>query len=279
MKFISLCLSYTNPQIKKIFAHMLATLSFKIFRVRRRLILSNLEKAFSSELSLTERTSIAYQSVYHFMLTVIEFVAARRGDLAANVSFEGEQYLTEALAQGSGVYILCCHMGNWETMGAAINKAFAPAHVVVKKVGSNSMNRFVCEQRELNGFRIIDRSGSSSANKLIKDTLKRKEIVGFVMDQSRPNEEKIPFFGHPAKTNSGLSILWRRNPVPLVPAHIERIAVDHHVVKFGPAIEPIRSKDIKQDLKQLTQRFNHEIENIIKQKPEQYFWFHNRWKV
>ena len=102
-------------------------------------------------------------------------------------------------------------MGNWEAMGAAW-ALVTPAHVLVKKVGSSSVDRFVSELRDRNGFLTVKRKKKGDGFSAIRDVLARGEIVGFVMDQARPGEPKLPFFGRPAKTNTSFAAIWRQDP-------------------------------------------------------------------
>lgn len=98
------------------------------------------------------------------------------------------------------------------------------------------------------------------------------------MDQSRPGEPKLPFFGRPAKTNTSLAGVWPANPVPIVPAFITRQSPTVHTLRFFPPVTMTRSSDEKADVLANTETFNRVIEQMIRACPEQYFWMHNRWK-
>jgi KDO2-lipid IV(A) lauroyltransferase len=69
-----------------------------------------------------------------------------------------------------------------------------------------------------------------------------------------------------------------RQPAPIVPAVIRRTAFGHHTIRFLPQLELPNLPDRDEDILAKSLAFNKAVENIIRQAPDQYFWFHNRWK-
>ena len=258
-------------------AWALACLSFDVLRLRRAVVMRNLAIAFP-EKNAREHASIARTSLYHFILTAFEFLYSSKVDLAATVSMQGEDHMREALAADRGAYILCMHLGNWEAMGAACTRHFGPSYVLVKKVGSSGLNRFVSEYRERNGFHYVKRQKKGDGLRAIADILERREIVGFVMDQARPGEPKLPFFGHPAKTNTIFAAILRRYPAPVVPSFVVRQRFNQHTEYFLPALQLEYSNDSAADVLRHSTQFNAIVEQCVRRCPEQYFWLHNRWK-
>lgn len=261
------------------FAYLLAFLLFRIFKLRRKLVIKNIETAFGDFYSKKEQTRIAFLSYFNFLQTIFEFLGAIDGKLADHVEIENAEYLDELLKRGQGVFILCCHMGSWEAMGGAYNRRFGPTHVIVKKVGNDNSDRFVREQRLKNDFRFIDRSGGKgSATKAILKAIRKGEMIGFVMDQSRPGEPYLPFFNKPAKTNTGLGYFAIKSGAPVVASYAHRVAPGKHKVFIGKEIELPTEGTEDERVLESARRFNIEVEKVIRTCPEQYFWMHNRWK-
>lgn len=278
MNVLSVVVTLAGRHVQFVLAYAMAFFLYRVLRFRRGIILGNLRRAFGDAKNLSELDRIGFESTFGFMATIFEFLGSYDGTISDHVTFEGEEHLTKALAEGRGVYVLVCHMGNWEAMGSAITKQFCPSYVIVKKVGSPGLNRFVVERRAKNRFLTIERTGKGSAAEGIKRALARNEAIGFVMDQVRPNEARYPFFGHPAKTTTGFAAIWRKNQAPIISAHAERIAMGRHVVKFHPRVEIVPSDDLPADIDAFTIRFNQEVESLVRACPHQYFWMHNRWK-
>ncbi len=258
--------------------HALSFLVFDIMRFRRQLILSNLEIAFGDRYTPEQRVQVGRASVYNFALTILETLVSVRRPIDADVTVQGERHLREALAQGKGAYILCFHMGNWEAMAAKMTKAFVPSHVLVKKIRSPGLSRWVEETRRRNGFHWIKREKKGDGFRGIREVLGRGEIVGFAFDQTRPGEPRLPFFGKAAKTNTSFAAIWRRYPAPIVPAYIKRESFGVHTLKFFPEVPMKCSSDFEADILAQSQEFNGVLENLIRECPEQYFWLHDRWK-
>jgi KDO2-lipid IV(A) lauroyltransferase len=135
--------------------------------------------------------------------------------------------------------------------------------------------------RRRNGFLDIQRTGKGDGVRAILKRLAAGEMIGFVLDQSRPGEPRLPFFGKPASTNTGLAALWLRRPAPVVPCWIERVGFGQHRLHVLPALEMKPSGSAKQngiEIMETSRFFNTVLESMIAQRPEQYLWMHRRWK-
>jgi len=278
LKFIAAvigCLSLAN--ISR-FAWLLTFLIFDVFRFRRKLVLANLERAFGSDKSEEERLKIGRESVYNFVMTVLEFLVSQHKDLTADITINGIEHATAALDKNKGGYIICGHLGSWEALGAKFTKAVAPAYVVVKKVGGPGVDRFVSERRADVAFLTIDRTKKGDAYRAMVEVLKRGHMIGFAYDQARPGEPKLPFFGVPAKTNTSLAAIWRRHQAPIISAYIVREAPGKHRMEILPEIELEVTDDVHADIINHSIIFNKVLEKMVRRAPEHYLWLHNRWK-
>jgi KDO2-lipid IV(A) lauroyltransferase len=259
-------------------AQLLALLAFDVFRFRRKLILRNIGIAFP-EMPFNDRIRTGRASLYHFFLSIVEFLASRHTDITRRVTVKNPELAQEILSRGQGMYAVVSHMGNWEAFGAAMTRKVRRSHVIVKRVGGESTNRFVEETRRKNDFVTVKRTRKGDGFIAIRDALAANEIVGFVMDQARPGEPKLPFFGVPAKTNTSLAAIWRRCPAPMIPAFIHRIPGSRDMqIEFMPEITLTVSADASSDILDHSTRLNAAVESIIRRFPDQYFWLHARWK-
>ncbi len=271
-------LSRLSPNGLDRLARMASFLAYDILRFRRRLILTNLRIAFGNELTEAERARIGRESVRHFLLTIFEFLRSVRIDILGDTTVDGVEHVTEVLAQGRGGYILCSHLGNWEAMGGAGTRFVVPTYSLVKEMRQKGTDRLVDELRRKNGLYPIYRKPAGSAVKAIRETLKRNELVGFILDQARPQAPRVPFFGTPAKTQTSLAVIWRKYPAPIIPVSIRRIAPGKHAITVWPALKPELTKDAEADVLRITGQCNEMIEKMVRTAPEQYFWMHDRWK-
>ncbi len=278
MQMLSRLLGRLTPRALERLAATLTWIVFDALRLRRQLMLKNLSLAFAEEKSESEKVRIARAAVCNFIQTLLETLSSSRYPLAEHVQLIGGEHLKAALAKGQGAYVLCFHMGNWEAMASKVSKDFAPVYAVMKTIGSKGMNRFVEELRTRNGLFWIKREKKGDGFRGIRQVLKRGEIVGFIIDQARPGEPRLPFFGHPAKTNTSFAAIWRRVQAPIVPVHIHRVGFAQHVVVCEPELILPKTASSAEDILHHSQIFNEVVEAAVRQYPEHYFWFHNRWK-
>ena len=80
----------------------------------------------------------------------------------------------------------------------------------------------------------------------------------------------VKFFNIDSSTHSGAAILSKRKQCPLIYSSITKIN-DSYEVKFDE-INPNNS------VTDIVQSYTSKIEKTIVKAPEQYFWFHKRWK-
>jgi len=157
MQLLSRTLGLLSPKSLERLAATLTFIVFDLLRLRRALMLKNLDRAFGTTKTPEEKVKIARAAVFNFVQTLLETLASSRHPLARDVEVRGGEHLRAALAKGQGVYVLCFHMGNWEAMAAKVSREFAPVYAVMKTIGSAGMNRFVEELRTANGLYWIKR--------------------------------------------------------------------------------------------------------------------------
>lgn len=301
LEIVARLVGYLPASTAEHLAKALGDLCWLALPSRRAVVRRNLSIAASSiatsHIVLCDKPSVdiertARESFRHTAMTLIEFLRGYRHPWSDATTIEGREFIDAALAENRGAYILVAHQGNWEACGATLSKQIRPAHALVKKVGGQAMNAFVLRMRRANGFKPIDRTRKGDGVRAIIRALAAGEMAVFVMDQSRPGEPKIPFFGVSAHSNTGLATLWLRHPAPIVPIWMERISFGRHRLHILPqlALNHVYNRQSgsvdndnsgqakKAAIIAITQQFNETLESLISQKPEQYFWLHRRWK-
>lgn len=241
---------------------------------------ANLAKALP-EKTPAELRRIARESYAHFALTCLEFLASARLFPATKAHFDHPERMEKALDGGGGAYVLCLHLSNWELLCSICTRRFSQVHVVTKKVGSGAIANWVSLVRKRNGMAEIDRSGSVSATHQIFQALRAGEIVAVMADQRRRKGALLPFFGHLSWTNTGLAQMALRQPAPIIPCSLVRAGRgERYTMVLHPEfiLEQPPGMGFKECVLHNTARLNLLAERMILERPEQYFWFHKRWK-
>jgi len=247
---------------------------------RRRIALDNLDKAMGDERSGNELKTIARQSFSNLGMALVEYFIFPSLDVteAEKISdVQGDEYLTDALAKGSGVLALTVHLDNVDLAGALLALRGFPIAIIAKAVRNSAVDRALVKGRESTGVLVFGGGGSM---KQILRHLKNSGIVGFVLDQNAVPGDGIfvPFFGRQACTLDSLAVLARRTGLPVIPIHMFREGSRHRVVVEPPVIsETMEDRD--EDVLARTKQYAAWTEDVIRRHPEQWMWLHNRWKT
>lgn len=254
-----------------------------LFRIRRQVIVQNLEIAFP-EWSEAKRKQIGRESVYNMGRGFFEFFTIpylNKRWLETKVVFEGLEHYQKALERNKGVLLMSLHLGNGDLASAAVVMKGYPVTIITKIFKNKFFNELWFSFRGAQGVSYIDAHGPTTAFDILK-TLKRQEGVIFVVDQfmGRPFGIETRFFGKTTGSAYGLSLFALKTKAPVIPIYtFEGEDRKMHVV-FEPEVplEDLVSEDKEASMLAITQRFNDKIEEIIRQHPEQWMWVHRRWK-
>jgi KDO2-lipid IV(A) lauroyltransferase len=252
--------------------------------IRRAVVLDNLRRAFPDR-PAAWHARVARDCVAHFAymfgffpLIVEKGGAAALERLVARV--EGEEY-GQAGGIGNGPSIMAsAHFGNWEL---AIDYLTAHRHLkaaaVAKPMHNPLVEELVARNRRRFGWDII--STREDPIRPLLQGLRDGLCMILLADQDARREGIfLPFFGHPASTPVGPALLACRFKIPLTVGLARRDPVDgRHYLRYYPPLFPDPAADRKTEVERLTRAYLAYLEEAIREHPEQYFWFHKRWKT
>jgi Kdo2-lipid IVA lauroyltransferase/acyltransferase len=249
-------------------------------RRRRRIIDYNLALAFPEQ-SAPERRELARGVARHFgrvTLEVLRLATLTREQLLAEVSVEGVENLRAATAGGQGAFLLAAHMGCWE-VAALIAGMHIPAGfaIINRPLDNPYLETELRSMRERFGNVVL---GNRRVSAQIVKHLKRGGVVGILVDQRTIREDAIdvPFFGHPARTASGLARLVLAVGAPIVPIWSVWEGPGRIRVRFDPALSIADLPESERNELAVTSRLTALTEAEIRRHPEQWLWFHDRWR-
>lgn len=250
-----------------------------VLRVRRATVMEALERCFP-EKSDAERRAIYAGTCRHQALNLMElmrFAGGRDAELAGQVDLHGEEIVKAARERGRGVLILIAHYGNYDLMGLYASKLFGyPVTIITKTLKNQQINDLWWDLRRKAGVNEIP---SHNAYRACVRALKKNDVVGFMLDQNRPAGQGVfvDFFGRPASTTPGLAFMSAQTQAPVVPVFMRRTSDGRHRLEVRPLLEP--PTDRREDtLRSFTAACTKIIEDEVRTHPEQWLWFHKRWK-
>ena len=245
---------------------------------------ANLRLAFGEEMDEARRREVVRQmftgladlaaEVAAFHRQGPRFLQERVDDAAARAkiaAFEAENPVGWIGVTG--------HVGNWELMAHWMHHATrrGVGGVVAKRIPNPHLNQLVHEVRLRHGMETL--YNDDPPTRLVR-ILRERRILGLVPDQdsSRLGGVFVRFFGRPAYTPLGPARLALAARAPILCAFLVRQG-DRFVPVVGEPIVPDLSRPRDEEAVRITQAWSDEVEAVVRAYPEQWPWFHERWKT
>ena len=252
----------------------------QVVRLRRAYVLETLARCFPG-MALAERQAI-YAGVCREQavnqVELLRFAGGQEAELRAKLDVDGEEHVKAALARGKGALILLAHAGNFDLMGLVAAKLFGyPLTVITKlKNRDTAVNRLWERMRDRAGMKTVP---SHNAYRVCVKALRKNELVGFMLDINRPVDQAVfvDFFGKPAATTPGLAFMSAQSGAPVVPVFMHRTPEGRHHLEVQAALEPPPDREAATILAH-TAIYTKIIEAEVRRHPEQWLWWHKRWK-
>ena len=248
----------------------------------RRLVRQNLRLAFDDERDeseIRELTGRHFEALGRNTLISLKLSAMTPEEVNAHVSHEGIENLEAAGALGRGIITTISHFGPWELFAqvSTFVNGRDPA-TMYRAQGNRFINADVVAQRGRLGVKLFDRSTGVFGP--LKH-LRNGGGLGILIDQHAGDLGIwCPFFGRLSSTTNLPALLSLRTGAPIVSVSIHPDGEDRWKMVYQPPhIPPSPIGDLAKATAELTTALNRELEDAIRQSPEEWFWVHNRWKT
>ena len=266
-------------------APLAGRLIYRLFPLRRRVILENLHRVFGAAVPEAEIIGLAQAHYAHLWRLAGEFVRFRwlsEQKKSALIRVDNVEALARALERGKGALILTGHFGNFEVATIAGLRHFPHMrgrfHFIRRAIRPRWLDALVNRRFRQGGFGVVGKRGSLD---VILERLEAGDLVVFPFDQhaSPPDGIAVDFFGHPAGTFKSLAIMALATGAPVVPASSWREPDGSHVLRFEEALPLIECDKVNEEIRRNTRAYNAMLEILVLRHPEQWFWVHRRWKL
>jgi KDO2-lipid IV(A) lauroyltransferase len=247
-------------------------------RAHRRRAVRNIQAAFPLR-SAGECRAIARGMFSHFgrLLTVLlKFSTMTPPQMLARVTFEGEERVLAAHAQGKGVLLFTGHFGFWEINALVHALKLRPMSVLARPLDNPLLHQLLESTRTRTGNAVIYRRG---AIRRVLRALESNEAVAVLIDQHIQTADAVyvDFFNRPAATTSALAALALRTGAPVVPVFALPRPGGRFRMVYEHAVDPPASDD-PDAVRELTQRCTDVLEMYVRRYPELWLWMHRRWR-
>jgi KDO2-lipid IV(A) lauroyltransferase len=109
--------------------------------------------------------------------------------------------------------------------------------------------------------------------------LKEGKVLGVLIDtdSSRVRGMCVPFFGRPANTPVGQTLLGLRTGAAFVPICCVRQPYNRYLIKIEPPINISTNLTDDALVEDVTSKCANALERFVRTWPDQWIWLHNRW--
>ena len=273
ISFVKLLMMFPEKTRYKI-AEKVGMIGYYLIKKRRMIALANLKLAFPEKtdeerIKLAKKNYKVLTKAYLSSLWMMDFIFDE-----TKVNVENYHILDEAVAEKKGLIIACMHMGNVE-VALKITEKYRLSDVV-KAQRNPYIDEYITKNRSQFNFNMIKKSKSTS-RELLK-VIKNKQIIALFSDH-RDKGTTVNFFGRDTIAPTGAIHFALKFKVPLLFQYSILNEDNTNTVKFIKRIKLIETGDLKNDIKVNTQNLIDLMEEEIKKYPEQWMWFHDRWRL
>ena len=226
--------------------------------------------------NLCRNLADAFVDVAAVLYRDFDDVDARVDDSEARRIFE-----VHADVIGRGFVGVTGHVGNWELLPRfGLRSSPCPVQgIVAKRLPNPWLNRIVEDVRNRTiGCPTIYRDAPPS---VLLRVLRGGGVVGILPDQDVPALPGVfvEFFGRPAYPPVGPARIAIAANRPIVPLFLVHAGGGQYRVVAREPIVPDPGNPRGEEILRLTQAYTTVIEEVIRDHPDQWPWFHARWET
>jgi KDO2-lipid IV(A) lauroyltransferase len=205
----------------------------------------------------------------------VRFAGSDRERVGEFVRLEGLETLRESFAAGGGAIVVTAHLGAWALYVTALATAGIPSALLVGRQHNPKVQRFILG---IPGEAVHFVPKSKGAPREILRCLQEGRAVVMVADHNAGRRgEFAPFFGRVASTLPLPGAIAARHNTPIFLMAGRRVTRGEHLVEITRLAMPAAG-DPERLRYEITVACNEALAGAISAFPEQYFWYHRRWR-
>jgi len=251
-------------------------LALHLNRERRRIAATNIALCFP-ELDANAQRALVRANLCDVGMMLSEFALGWMGSdkAIANVpvTVEGLEHLEAARAAGRGVLLVGGHFSHLELCARLVSQRIRIAGMY-RRMDSDVFEFAVLRSRLHYASAMFEKDDIRGTVKYLKNG----GTLWYAPDQDMRSKDNVfvPFFGVLAATITATHHLARLSGALVIPFYHRRLPGDAgYAMRLGAPMTDFPSKDAALD----TARVNEQIEQMVREAPEQYLWVHKRFKT
>ncbi|TWD57647.1 KDO2-lipid IV(A) lauroyltransferase [Agrobacterium vitis] len=250
---------------------------------RHQLMLTNLRNAFP-EKSQAEIEKIAADAWGHmgrqtaeyvFLDELFDFDPAKPGDGRIEVS--GIPIFMELLNARRPFIVFTAHTGNFEMLPVAGASYGLDVTVLFRPPNNPYIADMVFGFRKARMGNLVPSHAGSAFH--LASQLEGGNGVGVLVDQKFSRGKPTTFFNQDVRTNPLLAKLVRQFECDVFPARCVRLPGNRYRLEIEPKIALPYDAKGNLDVQATAQMLNDKVESWVREYPEQWLWYHDRWNI
>ncbi|MEZ4754585.1 MAG: hypothetical protein R3A13_09830 [Bdellovibrionota bacterium] len=257
-------------KIRAIFGSFLGSLFYLLPTTEKKVAILQLKKALPDQ----PANYITQKMFQHLGRTIFESLNPQQliQAEAFDVEISNTNLFNSVKDNPQNTICLTAHIGSWDLLAAyAISKGI-PIAAFAKKPNKPYALAILEHLRSSYGITIFWRGSGSSKNKLSEYINSGKVLAALIDQDTRVKNLHVPFFNQTAATPVTLVKLAKLNQSRIVVAFMLRKS-EHKFKLFCEEIDHTKSSQ------EILLKYNQILESCIKTFPEQWVWFHKRWRT
>ncbi|EAK9944436.1 lauroyl acyltransferase [Campylobacter lari] len=255
------------------FANLVALITYRLNHKHRKIIDTNLKICFpEKDQKWRDETSLnIYKNFAKFGIDFIKNQNASKEEIINKICFDDEEQILNIMQSKRPLIVTTAHYGNWELLALSFGAKFQGISIVGRALDSVIMDKILSKNRTQFNIELIEKKGG--LKKMLK-ALKEGRSLGILTDQDAVDSEsvKIQYFNQEVNFIAGASVLAKKTNAMILPCFVYQ-KDGKFFVKTFKALDASKAS-----VEELTKYQAKCCEEMIKIKPDEYFFFHKRFK-
>ncbi|MCV3406280.1 lauroyl acyltransferase [Campylobacter lari] len=255
------------------FVNLVALITYRLNHKHRKIIDTNLKICFpEKDQKWRDETSLnIYKNFAKFGIDFIKNQNASKEEIINKICFDDEEQILNIMQSKRPLIVTTAHYGNWELLALSFGAKFQGISIVGRALDSVIMDKILSKNRMQFNIELIEKKGG--LKKMLK-ALKEGRSLGILTDQDAVDGEsiKVQYFNQEVNFIAGASVLAKKTQAMILPCFVYQ-KDEKFFVKTFKALDASKAS-----VEELTKYQAKCCEEMIKFKPDEYFFFHKRFK-
>ncbi|MDG1436347.1 MAG: lipid A biosynthesis lauroyl acyltransferase [Rickettsiaceae bacterium] len=237
----------------------------------------NLLKAYGNDIDIEKTIDELWDNYGRYIGEFAFINNMSKQELDKRVKITGLEHVKDLQKNKQPFMLFLGHQANWDFMIRRINDIYPQFGIVYRKANNPYVDKYVVDERGNDSNVVMIAKGKSGVKNLIR-SIKSGMSIAMLVDQKMNDGIEVPFFGRPAMTAPAVARLSIQYNYPIVPCQLIRLEGSYFELRLHPVLQHKATNNLDKDCYNIMVIINQMLEKWIRERPEQWFWFHNRWK-